>query len=199
MCEAAIDHQEYSVEEHVKELEIQINDTIAKIDIEYKELRETIDEQKDEYETLNQKMNRVDDVFKCPLNGENYRSIDNKCFYVDTTLRNYDDAKQNCNTKFSRAKLFEPKSSTTRKRVHQMALSITNAGFWLGINDKRSEGSWVYDTDETSVTFSIPWYPGEPNGGRGQNCLMYWNPSQIGQLSDLACKNSYLSICEQVV
>ena len=157
--------------------------------IERKELREIYDQPK----------SQIDAMFKCTKNEPNYHTIDNKCYYIDTTSRNYDDAKQNCNTKFTLGKLFEPKSSTSSKRVHKVALGIKSASFWLGINDKRNEGSWVYDSDGTSVAFSIPWYPEEPNGGSSQNCLVYWNPSQIGQLSDLECTNSYLSICELIV
>ena len=134
------------------------------------------------------------------LNGEpNHRFIDNTCYHFETTYKSYDDAKQNCNTKVPQGKLFEPKSSSINKKINKLALVLKSGHWWIGINDKRNEGSWVYDSDGTSVTFSIPWYPEEPNGGSSQNCLVYWNPSQIGQLSDLECTNSYLSICELIV
>ena len=35
VCKAAVGEQKYSVEKHLKELEVRVNDTIAKIDIDY--------------------------------------------------------------------------------------------------------------------------------------------------------------------
>ena len=134
------------------------------------------------------------------LKGEpNYRFIDNTCYYFETTYKSYDDAKQNCNTKFPQGKLFEPKSLSSNKKVYKMALSIKNHPYWwIGITDKRNEGSWVYDSDGTSVAISIPWNSGEPNGepngGSGENCLQSW---KIGKWGDISCGNNWaMSICE---
>ena len=48
----------------------------------------------------------------CPTSEPNYRLIDNVCYYFETTGKSYDDAKQDCNNKFARGKLLEPKIST---------------------------------------------------------------------------------------
>ena len=149
----------------------------------------------------------------CPTSEPNYRIIDSKCYYFEAEYKTYNFAKQNCNTKFPQGKLFEPKSTSSNRKVHKEALSYYPnepgypSGYWIGINDKRSEGSWVYDSDGTSVAFSIPWYNGEPNGltdGGGntyQNCLKYWSRSEryIGELGDYTCYSLYPSICEQIV
>ena len=136
----------------------------------------------------------------CPTSEPNYRIIDSKCYYFEEEYKTYDDAKLNCNTKFPQGKLFEPKSSSSNRKVHKEALSILERGYWIGINDKRGEGSWVYDSDGSSVGFSIPWYYGEPNGGSGENCLKYWSRSEryIGELGDYRCNGRYPSICEQI-
>ena len=138
----------------------------------------------------------------CPTSEPNYRLIDNTCYYFETTRKSYDDAKQNCNTKFPQGKLFEPKSLSSNKKVHKAALSIENyPHWWIGITDKRSEGSWVYDSDGASVAFSIPWISGEPTGGTVQNCLQYKSASRnlIGQLGDNSCPMTCPTICEQIV
>ena len=75
----------------------------------------------------------------CQTSEPYYHAIDNKCYYIDATSRTYYDAKRNCNTKFTLGKLFEPKSSTSNKRVHQVALGVKSGSFWLGINNKRNE------------------------------------------------------------
>ena len=45
--------------------------------------------------------------------------------------------------------------------------------FWLGINDRRSEGHWVHESTGRSVNFAN-WNSGEPNNGNGnpgsENC-----------------------------
>ena len=55
--------------------------------------------------------------------------------------------------------------------------------FWLGINDRRSEGHWVHESTGRSVNFAN-WNSGEPNNGNGnpgsENCafineLEGWN------------------------
>ena len=195
VCESAAD-QESSIKERVEALELQMNETHEKMQEDSEKSKKIMDE----INGVLAEHNDLIEVLKCPTSKPNYHSIDNRCYYFEKTSKTYNDAKQNCNTKFTRGgKLFEPKSSSLNKKVNRVALGIRSAHWWIGINDKRNEGSWVYDSDGTSVTFSIPWYPKEPNGGSSQNCLVYWNPSQIGQLSDLACTNSYLSICEQIV
>ena len=195
VCEPAAD-RESSIKERVEALELQMNETHEKMQEDSEKSKKGMDE----INGVLAEHNNLIEALKCPTSKPNYHFIDNRCYYFEKTSKTYNDAKRNCNTKFTRGgKLFEPKSSSLNKKVNKVALGIRSANWWIGINDKRNEGSWVYDSDGTSVTFSIPWYPGEPNGGRGQNCLMYWNPSQIGQLSDLKCAKSYLSICEQVV
>ena len=130
----------------------------------------------------------------------NYRLIDNTCYYFETTSKSYDDAKQNCNTKFSQGKLFEPKSASSNKKVHQAAFGINRTNYWIGISDKTSEGRWVYESDGASVAFSIPWRSGQPNGDSDQNCLGYYSsPSQTGESADYECISGYFSICEQIV
>ena len=186
----------------MKELEVRVNDSIAKIDIEHEELRTVYNQHKGDYETLNQKMIQVEVSLKCPTSNPNYRAIDNKCYYFETTHKSYDDAKQNCNGgKFTRGKLFEPKSLSSNKKVHTVAMGIKETNWWIGINDRTSEGSWVYDSDGSSVAFSIPWFSGKPNGGSSQNCLVYYSSEKkyISQLGDDPCSDTYGSICEQII
>ena len=150
----------------------------------------------------------IADKFQCPTTNPNYQAIDNICYYFETKPKTYDDAKQNCNTKFTQGKLFEPKSLASNKKVYLAALDTKNIDWWLGINDKRNKGSWVYDSDGSSIAFSIPWYPGEPSGGHdvenessGDYCVQYWNTpkNMIGLWDDYTCSTAVASICEQIV
>ena len=138
----------------------------------------------DEIEDVLDGHNNLLKVWKCPTSKPNYRSIENRCYYFETTFKSYDDAKQNCNTKVPQGKLFEPKSSSINKKINKLALVLKSGHWWIGINDKRNEGSWVYDSDGSSISFSIPWIPGEPSGGgsSGDYCVQYWNTLQKTKL-----------------
>ena len=50
--------------------------------------------------------------------------------------------------------------------------SLDTEMFVLGINDKEVEGHWVFDSDNSSVTwFNWAKYDGIPNGGTEDNCV----------------------------
>ena len=64
-------------------------------------------------------------------------------------------------------KLPEPRNEIENNFLD--SLDICN--FVLGINDKEVEGQWVFDSDNTKVTwFDWEIYGGIPNGGTTQNC-----------------------------
>ena len=215
VCEPPVADQESNINERFESLESKINDTIIKIDAKHEVFKKTQEKMQEDLEKSKMRMDEIEDVldghnnllkvWKCPTSKPNYRSIENRCYYFETTFKSYDDAKQNCNTKFPQGKLFEPKSSSSNKKVHKVALSIKWASFWIGITDKRSEGNWVYDSDGASVAFSIQWYTAtgqpNPNGGSSENCLIYYSHLEkwIGQMGDNICSSTYPSICEQIV
>ena len=211
VCKPPVADQESNIYKHFESLELQINDTIIKFDAKHEVFKITQEKMQEDLEKSKKRMDEIEDVleghnkllevFKCPTSKPNYRVIDNICYYFETTLKSYEDAKQNCKTKFPQGKLFEPKSSSSNRKVHKVALSVKLASYWTGINDKIIEGSWVYDSNGASVAFSIPWYKGKPDGGSSRNCLAYYSAGakHIGQLGDYGCSNGVYSICEQIV
>ena len=98
-------------------------------------------------------------------------------------------------------KLFEPKTLAINKKVHKMAVEvIPRSYFWIGVNDKDNEGRWVYDSDGSQLEFVAPWGSSH-YGSRGssENCVLYFNPDNIGKWVDVRCTRlAYNSICEMM-
>ena len=172
-----------------------MNDLIAKIDTEHESHR-------DKFEKLDEKLTELEESKldnPCPA-GNHYHLIDGKCYYIGTYRKSAEDADRFCKTIFH-GRLFEPRSLDTSKKVHTFALSVKNTHFWIGVNDKDNENSWVYNSDGSPIVSSaLPFYSGQPNGGTGENCMLYYRTleSNIGEVGDYPCTgyaNSF--ICER--
>ena len=57
---------------------------------------------------------------------------------------------------------------------------------WLALNDIDTEEEWADFYDLKVANFSLPWVPGEPNGGETENCAALELP---GNLYDFPCDN----------
>ena len=68
---------------------------------------------------------------------------------------------------------------------------------WVALDDRDREGEWVDAYDGKVVNFSLPWAPGEPNGGDSENCAVL-SPT-IRMLFDYPCKSpnwAHACMCE---
>ena len=78
----------------------------------------TIEQLKEENAVLKASCNAARDKFACDPNI--YHLIGNKCYFIDaTTYRTWEEAQENCRTKFNgKGKLFEPRSLSVNDNVH---------------------------------------------------------------------------------
>ena len=73
--------------------------------------------------------------------------------------------------------LFEPMDSRVRNAVidHARRESLGTqflGDFWLGVNDKNNEGSFVYNSNDMIVSDSfLNWEPPNPDGLGAENCV----------------------------
>lgn len=94
-------------------------------------------------------------------------------------------------------------------------LNLTNQQFWIGCNDRTTEGTFVW-AGQDAYKSCMPnedgvhanWYPGEPNNWNnekfrpatdeeeGEDCVTTYGP---GKWSDAPCTGSFLFICEQSI
>ena len=68
---------------------------------------------------------------------------------------------------------------------------------WIGIQDIRNEGRFVYDTSGKPITFAT-WSRGEPNNRRNEDCAEYRQRRQerAEKWNDSNCERKRNFICE---
>ena len=136
----------------------------------------------------------------CPTNDPNYHLLNDRCLFFEKSNKNYEDAKQNCETKFGGyGKLFEPNTWSE----NQMAYKIEKTNYWIGVNDKQTEGSFVYESNGSPLSFRPKFHTCCGYGARGtsDNCILYSPPSSgdesdIVHWLDISCTSAFYSICE---
>jgi len=133
----------------------------------------------------------------CPTNDPNYHVLNDHCIFLEKSTKSYDDAKQNCESKFAgRGKLFEPKTWSENQMAYKIAKSI-QTNWWIGVIDKETDGSFVYESNGSPISFEPKFYMGWGNF----TCILY-NPPSRGHGSDIVhwfdypCTRSWSSICE---
>ena len=77
----------------------------------------------------------------------------------------------------------EPRSQEENEFLNDLNTDM----FVLGLSDVEIEGSWLYDSDRSTVAFTN-WHPGQPRGGTGKNCAVMRNFANGGAFwSDVPC------------
>ena len=141
----------------------------------------------------------------CPNypNDPNYHLLNDRCIFLEKSEKSYEDAKQNCETKFGgHGKLFEPKFWSENQMAYKIVKAI-RSNWWIGVNDKETEGSFVYESNGSPISLSPNFYPGYGSQGRSYNCLVLDASPSSGHESDIVywldydCNSPYYySICE---
>ena len=141
---------------------------------------------------------------KCTAEETNYQMINNKCVYYETSDYDYEDAKQKCSERFNNnGRLFEPKSWNENEVAYKTIKSLAHSNnwcrlnWWIGINDKKNDGHYVFESDETPVSYIPKWYSGYGAKGTTKNCVMFVNNQNSALWADYTCSSSYASVCEQ--
>ena len=125
----------------------------------------------------------------CPTSDPRYHIVDGLCLYYENTRLNFDDAIQNCHTKFqATGRLFEPKTVAINKKAHKTGVDNVS-GFdwpWIGVRQNK------YVSDGSPILINPPW--------RGSNrkidqCLLYGDHTW-GKWVDYPCNYTWDSICE---
>ena len=73
---------------------------------------------------------------------------------------------------------------------------IEDVNVWTGLWDEPEEGSWSdVNTGQVRAKDEYqPWFPGEPNGDRGENCAIIW--SIRNAWNDQSCLDYQCGFCE---
>ena len=60
-----------------------------------------------------------------------------------------------------------------------------------GGSDEVLENNWINTYSQTPVKY-INWYPSQPEGGRGENCLYFWSYAGF-KMADYKCSKGVVS------
>jgi hypothetical protein len=114
--------------------------------------------------------------------------------FITKVKKNFEDAVSFCAGKGG--KLYEPRNTNTMIDVSNQAKAKGIGRFWLGIHDKKEEGTFVYVSDDSPIEFKN-WNNGEPNDyGNDEDCVaVYGNTNAYRRKwNDLSCQTHESSI-----
>ncbi|KAK3522618.1 hypothetical protein QTP86_027202, partial [Hemibagrus guttatus] len=125
------------------------------------------------------------------------RKVGQKCFLVYRVYDTYVGASQKCQERGGRMAM--PRDRREQEALAEyvkLALPGSNWPVWLGINDLRSEGLYLFD-DSTRVTY-FQWrkhfLSSQPDGGKRENCVAM--SSDDGDWWDNYCDRRMYYLCE---
>jgi len=126
-------------------------------------------------------------------------TISGKCYRISKEKKNFDDASRICS--YHGGKPIEPKTKAINDEIATEAKYVNTYSLynWIGINDKGTEGKWVYNSDGQEISWSN-WDSGQPNDGSSANCAYTYGSSSSpahGKWFDVPCTTfNFYFICE---
>merc|ERR1739848_745155 len=120
-----------------------------------------------------------------------------KQYFLASAKKSHADAVADCKAKG--AILFEPKSELTNTWVAELALEEGISGYWIGIQVKKFEGKFAYQSDGKAIGFHW-WDRRQPNNKKNncdqdEDCVYAANGD--GEWQDLCCKKEHSYVCEK--
>ncbi|XP_076014518.1 uncharacterized protein LOC143007034 [Genypterus blacodes] len=116
------------------------------------------------------------------------------CYRFETEMvKNWDDAQADCFSQQANLVSFHSEEELSFLSAHMPGEA------WLGLNDKATEGSYVFN-DGTPTPDVLPWAPNQPdNWNRNEDCVQLrgMNHPQPGKLNDDLCTSNKEYICKK--
>ncbi|XP_055754559.1 C-type lectin domain family 4 member M-like [Salvelinus fontinalis] len=120
----------------------------------------------------------------CP---DGWRKFDCSCYFLSSESKTWEESRQDCLKRGGDLVIIQ-------RREEQDYIKTFEVTSWIGLTDEHSEGLWTW-VDNTQLTTAEYWHPGEPNGGRDENCGMFW--LQFDAWNDASCSEVLPWICEK--
>jgi hypothetical protein len=113
-------------------------------------------------------------------------------YFVCYSSFDWENAQNTCKKMF-KGDLVTINDATENDFVHSVALLSGADALWIGINDTKTEGTFVWASKEP-VSYTN-WEPGEPNDHLGnEDCGQIYRST--GTWNDLSCTDQLFFICE---
>uniref|UniRef100_A0A4W5MA72 C-type lectin domain-containing protein n=1 Tax=Hucho hucho TaxID=62062 RepID=A0A4W5MA72_9TELE len=139
--------------------------------------------ERDQLQTSYNNLTAERDQSGCP---GGWRKFAWSCYFLSSESKTWEESRQDCLNRGGDLVIIQSREEQVRCSV--MA--------WIGLTDKDSEGNWIW-VNNTQLTTEGYWHPGEPNGGRGENCGMLW--INYDAWNDASCAAVKPWICEKYV
>ncbi|XP_013379720.1 perlucin [Lingula anatina] len=140
-----------------------------------------------------EKIEKMEEKLKeCPLG---FVELGGSCYYFSTAKKTWPQAQEHCQS------LSANLATITTKAENEMIaanLSDSVPYWWIGANDRESEGRWVWVATNATLTFTN-WMKGEPNNAfeGTEHCgMIYWKKEK-NQWNDIGCTRNFQFVCER--
>ena len=116
-------------------------------------------------------------------------------FYLAPNLHTYDEGVTICQR--HQAHLIEFTGGNLKQKLRQIAATLgLTTDFYIGLNDKVDEGTWIWEDSKTSLGNFDVWNQGEPNNLREEHCASAV-PDINFLLNDLSCERKLPIVCQK--
>ncbi len=92
-------------------------------------------------------------------------------------------------------RMLSMETDVERLAVHAKARQLFGQRYWSGVTDEPSEGNFRWLSRNAPISFTLPWLPGEPNGGGNENCAEV--SLSTSNWNDTACSDGRPFVCKQ--
>ncbi|XP_029601886.1 C-type lectin domain family 4 member E-like [Salmo trutta] len=125
----------------------------------------------------------------CP---KDWKKFESSWYFLSTETKTWEESKDDCLERGADLVIIN-------RDKEQEFLFNPNKGFWIGLTDTVTEGTWKW-VDGNPLTTPKYWGSGQPNGGGVENCvLLTHSSSDQGPWHEYPCSFNRSWICEIVL
>jgi len=123
----------------------------------------------------------------CPAEGWIRKDKVSNCYLFGTEAVSFDEAQRFCRE--NGGMLAEPRSNKQNRTINKMINNNRDdTNYWIGLTDDRREGTFVWKSDNTEVSFSN-WNKNEPNNMKDQEDCVVLRKTRSFEWNDVRCFN----------
>ena len=178
-CQAKSDKNTVLIEENKSDIQA-INDKLELVDHNLASVENYV----------KKTFKKLQEAIPCDFPWENFGD---HCYLLSSGAMSWSNAWEFCSSQGS----YLVEIDNTMERDFLVGKCKKHDIVWIGANDKKTEGSFVWETSKMTIPADY-FAPGEPNGGRHENCVhLYGHGSLAGKLNDIHCGSLYRFLCEK--
>ncbi|KAL5009101.1 hypothetical protein ScPMuIL_014682 [Solemya velum] len=123
-----------------------------------------------------------------------WEAYGHSCYKFQRRETNFENAKTRCEAKGAHLVRIEDANENDWIRSQ---IDTIGANWWIGLNDKETEGTFVWNDCPGQQTHFTNWMSGEPNqhDGNQEDCVQIIHSS--GEWNDVPCSKTIKFICEK--